>query len=124
MAIKKEKALLSTMIGATINAVRNERNYSLKELAEKAGISDAHLNQIEGNVKKPSVEVFDNLCLALDTPSYVLLLKAKIDDELQTNPLDAPVFVRDLKPILEKVIRSFKKRVATVNEARSVSMNV
>lgn len=49
-----------------VKEVREKGNVSLKKLSEKSGISTTHINDIENNIKSPSLLVMIRLAKALD----------------------------------------------------------
>jgi len=49
-----------------VKKIRVERNVTLGKLAEKSGISRTHINDIENNLKTPSLFVMIKLARALD----------------------------------------------------------
>jgi transcriptional regulator with XRE-family HTH domain len=52
-------------LGSIIRKHRKERKFTMKEVAEKAGISEGFLSQIENNVNTPSVDTLMNICAAI-----------------------------------------------------------
>lgn len=52
--------------GDKIRAVREKKEYTLKYLAEKAGVSDSLISQIERNRVSPAIETLLNIAEALD----------------------------------------------------------
>ena len=44
-------------IGSKLHALRNQRGYTLRKLAEILGVHYTHLNKIENGQKKPSTEL-------------------------------------------------------------------
>lgn len=63
---------IAIQLGQRIRALRRERGISQEELSFKAGISAAHLGQIERAVKKPTVETIGKLAAALEVPVTAL----------------------------------------------------
>jgi len=49
-----------------LKQVRNEKNITLNKLSEKSGVSTTHINDIENNIKSPSLFVMVRLSKALD----------------------------------------------------------
>ena len=49
-----------------VKEVRERGNVSLKKLSDKSGISTTHINDIENNIKSPSLLVMIRLAKALD----------------------------------------------------------
>lgn len=70
-------------IGNRITHFRKLRKMSVNKLANKAGISQSYLREIEmGNYENPSVDVLDVLCGAL-----TISLKEFFDEEMGDNEL-------------------------------------
>lgn len=44
---------------------RKERNLTLAQLSEKTGISTTHINDIENNIKEPSISMMVRIAKAL-----------------------------------------------------------
>ena len=56
-------------LGGWLKGLRDDRNWSLREVAQRAGVDHAYVYRLETGVKEsPSVEVIDKLIVAL-TPS-------------------------------------------------------
>ncbi len=68
-------------MGEFIRAQRERANLSLRRLAQKAGISNPYLSQIERGIKKPSAEILRNLSRALEVSAATLYKKAGLVDE-------------------------------------------
>ena len=49
-----------------LKQIREEKNVSLKKLAEKSGVSKSHISDIEKNYKMPSLIVMVKIAKALD----------------------------------------------------------
>ena len=49
-----------------VKDVREKGNVSLQKLSDKSGISTTHINDIENNIKSPSLLVMIRLAKALD----------------------------------------------------------
>ena len=62
--------------GAYLRAHRTAAQLSLRELAERAQISNPYLSQIERGLHQPSVTVIRSLAEALDLSAEVLLAEA------------------------------------------------
>ena len=52
-------------LGSLLRRRRKEKGFTLKEVAEKAGLSEGFLSQVENNVKAPSVPNLVKVCDAL-----------------------------------------------------------
>ncbi len=49
-----------------LKEIRQERNINLKKLSKKSGVSTTHINDIENNIKSPSLYVMIRLAKALE----------------------------------------------------------
>ena len=68
-------------LGEFIRSQRERANLSLRRLADKAGISNPYLSQIERGIRKPSAEILKNLSRALEISSNTLYRRAGLIDE-------------------------------------------
>lgn len=59
-------ANLQEIIGRTIRQERQYRHLTIKELGEKAGISEIYMGEIERGQKYPSANVLESLARALE----------------------------------------------------------
>lgn len=59
---------IAKQLGLRIRELRNERHMSQEELSFKAGISPAHLGQIERALKNPTIDTVAKIAAALDIP--------------------------------------------------------
>ena len=53
-------------VGEHIADLREKRGFSINALAERAGISQSHLTNIENSKRNPTVAVLTEICSALD----------------------------------------------------------
>lgn len=60
-------------IGRNIRRVRMEKRWNQAELAERAGLSENYIGNIERGEKTPSLETFIHLVNALGTSADILL---------------------------------------------------
>ena len=65
-------------IGSFIRAQREAAQVSVRQLAEKAGVSNPYLSQIERGLRKPSAEVLSQIAKALRMSAEVLYVRARI----------------------------------------------
>jgi transcriptional regulator with XRE-family HTH domain len=65
--------------GSKIRELREERGYSLAELAKKAGISLSYLSEIERHTKKPSLKTIEKLANTLNISKSMLLIEENTD---------------------------------------------
>jgi transcriptional regulator with XRE-family HTH domain len=72
-------------LGEFIHQQRERANLSLRRLAERAGISNPYLSQIERGIRKPSAEILGRLSRALEISANTLYSRAGlIDTELES----------------------------------------
>lgn len=75
-------------LGERIRELRKVRKMSQEELAYKAGISPAHLGQIERALKNPTIDTIDQISRALDVPlSDLFRTDIGYEIELETSPV-------------------------------------
>ncbi|MCY9666713.1 transcriptional regulator [Paenibacillus alginolyticus] len=76
--------------GDFVKTLRKKRGYTLKQLAELSGVSDAQISRIEnGSRGVPKLENLKNLAKALDVPADSLLEKAGLIKKSDSNFEDA-----------------------------------
>ncbi|GAA2532099.1 helix-turn-helix domain-containing protein [Mycolicibacterium diernhoferi] len=63
-------------IGSYIRAQREAAQVSVRQLAEKAGVSNPYLSQIERGLRKPSADVLNQIAKALRVSAEVLYVQA------------------------------------------------
>ena len=61
------------MLGDQIRSIRKRQEITLKELAEKAGLSNGYISQIERNLTDPSLSTQRKISGALGVPTYLFL---------------------------------------------------
>ncbi|MGI8829020.1 MAG: helix-turn-helix domain-containing protein [Candidatus Limnocylindria bacterium] len=62
-----------TMIGATLRAVRRQRGFTLRQVADEAGVTESFLSQVERDIASPSIATLRRIAVALGTSIGVLL---------------------------------------------------
>ncbi len=65
-------------IGTFIRTQREAAQVSVRQLAEKAGVSNPYLSQIERGLRKPSADVLNQIAKALRVSAEVLYIRAGI----------------------------------------------
>ena len=76
-----EEAGVISELGDFIKSHRERANLSLRRLAERAGISNPYLSQIERGVRKPSAEILKRLSRALQISAETLYTRAGLIEE-------------------------------------------
>ncbi|SDT75765.1 Helix-turn-helix [Actinoplanes derwentensis] len=67
-------------IGTFIRDLRQTAKISLRQLADKAGVSNPYLSQIERGLRKPSAEVLAQIASALRVSTPAMYLRAGLLD--------------------------------------------
>jgi transcriptional regulator with XRE-family HTH domain len=93
---------MSMHIGKIIKEVRLEKALTQTELAQKSGISNAYLSQIESEKQEPSLDTLEKISEVLDTPVYILFFKAINEENIQ-NP-DNKRFTKEIKRAMKGLI--------------------
>jgi transcriptional regulator with XRE-family HTH domain len=100
-------------VGAFIRDLRQTAKISLRQLAERAGVSNPYLSQIERGLRKPSAEVLQQLASALRVSTPAMYLRAGLlDSEGQHGVLAAIAVDPDLtiaqKQSLSQIYETFR----------------
>jgi len=83
-------------LGSLIRKTRKEKRLTLKIVAEKAGISEGFLSQVENDVNSPSVDTLMNICSAIGVQAGDLLNQAHNQEKIvlipkgEWNDIDIP----------------------------------
>ena len=72
-------------IGSFIRTQREAAQVSVRQLAEKAGVSNPYLSQIERGLRKPSADVLSQIAKALRVSAEVLYIRAGILEPSEPN---------------------------------------
>jgi len=74
-------ALTVASLGDYIRDQRKSAQYSLRQLADAAGVSNPYLSQIERGLKKPSAEILQQIAKALRISAETLYVRAGFLEE-------------------------------------------
>ena len=102
-------------IGGFIRAQREAAQVSVRQLAEKAGVSNPYLSQIERGLRKPSADVLAQIAKALRVSAEVLYVRAGILEPAGTNAVrdaiitDTAINERQ-KQVLLDIYSSFRQQ--------------
>jgi transcriptional regulator with XRE-family HTH domain len=110
-------------LGDFIREQRRLAQLSVRRLAELAGVSNPYLSQIERGLRKPSVEILQQIAKALSVSAESLYVRAGILDDqpsgehsdLETCIREAAELTPEQRQALLQVYRSF----VGANDARS-----
>jgi transcriptional regulator with XRE-family HTH domain len=122
-------------LGAYIREQRESAQYSLRQLAQVAGVSNPYLSQIERGLRKPSAEVLQQLAKALQISAETLYVRAGLLDEsgdpetggttVISAIMDDPELSLRQKQILREIYESFRaERVATNGSSSKTADNL
>jgi transcriptional regulator with XRE-family HTH domain len=104
-------------IGGFIRDLRQTAKISLRQLADKAGVSNPYLSQIERGLRKPSAEVLQQIASALRVSTPAMYLRAGLlDSEGQQGVLAAiaadPELTIAQKQSLSQIYETFRNENA------------
>ncbi len=69
---------MASDIGSFIRSQRELAQVSVRQLAERAGVSNPYLSQVERGLRKPSADVLNQIAKALRVSAEVLYVRAGI----------------------------------------------
>lgn len=69
---------MASDIGSFIRSQRELAQVSVRQLAEKSGVSNPYLSQVERGLRKPSADVLNQIAKALRVSAEVLYVRAGI----------------------------------------------
>jgi transcriptional regulator with XRE-family HTH domain len=107
---EKLAAVVSTAasdIGSFIRSQREAAQVSVRQLAEKAGVSNPYLSQIERGLRRPSADVLNQIAKALRVSAEVLYVRAGILELSETSEVrdaivtDAAITERQKQVLLD-----------------------
>jgi transcriptional regulator with XRE-family HTH domain len=108
-------------IGSFIRTQREAAQVSVRQLAEKAGVSNPYLSQIERGLRKPSADVLQQIAKALRVSAEVLYVRAGILEPSETSEVrdaiitDMAITERQ-KQVLLDIYTSFCQQNEAVSE--------
>src|ERR1700735_5380766 len=94
-------------IGSFIRTQREAAQVSVRQLAEKAGVSNPYLSQIERGLRKPSADVLNQIAKALRVSAEVLYVRAGMLEPSEANDVrdaviaDTAITERQKQALLE-----------------------
>lgn len=109
-------------IGSFIRSQRIAAEVSLRQLAERAGVSNPYLSQIERGLRKPSADVLAQIAKGLRVSAEVLYVRAGILEERPASPMrdalmaDTAISERQ-KQVLLEIYESFCKENRAAGES-------
>ena len=80
-------------IGSFIRTQREAAQVSVRQLAQKAGVSNPYLSQIERGLRKPSADVLAQIAKALRVSAEVLYIRAGILEPSDTSEVRDSIII-------------------------------
>ena len=106
-------------IGTFIRTQREAAQVSVRQLAEKAGVSNPYLSQIERGLRKPSADVLQQIAKALRVSAEVLYVRAGILEPSETSEVrDAIITDTAITERQKQVLLDIYTSFCQQNEAR------
>jgi transcriptional regulator with XRE-family HTH domain len=105
-------------IGDFIKQQRERANLSLRRLAERAGVSNPYLSQIERGIRRPSAEILKRLSRALEISAETLYTRAGLIDEGPAAPTVVEAIEADrlLTPRQKQVLLDLYRALADASQ--------
>jgi transcriptional regulator with XRE-family HTH domain len=108
-------------IGSFIRDLRENAQVSVRQLAERSGVSNPYLSQVERGLRKPSADVLNQIAKALRVSAEVLYVRAGILEPSENNQVrdaiitDTAITERQ-KQILLDIYASFTQQNESIHE--------
>lgn len=108
-------------IGDFIRDLRRNAGVSLRQLADKAGVSNPYLSQVERGLRKPSAEVLQQIAGALRVSTPVMYLRAGLLDAHEREGVPAaiaadPELTIAQKQSLTQIYETFRRENARTQD--------
>ena len=108
-------------IGSFIRAQREAAQVSMRQLADRAGVSNPYLSQIERGLRKPSADVLSQIAKALRLSAEVLYVRAGIlepstHSEVRDAVITDTAITERQKQVLLDIYTSFVQQNAPESE--------
>ncbi|MEB3984267.1 helix-turn-helix transcriptional regulator [Mycobacterium sp. 663a-19] len=108
-------------IGSFIRDLRENAQVSVRQLAERSGVSNPYLSQVERGLRKPSADVLNQIAKALRISAEVLYVRAGILEPSEASQVrdaiitDTAITERQ-KQILLDIYASFTQQNESIQE--------
>ncbi len=108
-------------IGEFIREQRRNAHVSLRQLAQKAGVSNPYLSQIERGIRKPSAEVLSQIATALRISTSVMfsragLLQAQEGADVATAIAGDSALTPEQKRVLIEIYQQFRSTTQALSD--------
>ncbi len=102
---------IAKIIGKRIKIYRNKAGYSQEELAEKAGLHNTYIGQLERGEKNATLESIEKISRALEVPLEILTEKIVLVDVCDKLPAKFYDLVNPLKKSEQKFLYNLLEQV-------------
>jgi transcriptional regulator with XRE-family HTH domain len=104
--VSRDSDGFGTELGSFIRQQRERANLSLRRLAERAGVSNPYLSQIERGIRQPSAEILKRISRALEISAETLYSRAGLIEQGSQPPtvVEAIEADRRLSPRQKQVL--------------------
>ncbi|MET0702080.1 MAG: helix-turn-helix transcriptional regulator [Mycobacterium sp.] len=115
-------------IGGFIKAQRELAQVSIRQLADKAGVSNPYLSQIERGLRKPSADVLNQIAKALRVSAEVLYIQAGMLEPGEPNAVrdaivaDTAITERQKQVLLDIYTSFIQQNEAGLEEVASIGL--
>jgi len=115
---------IASDIGSLIRDLRENAQFSVRQLAKRSGVSNPYLSQVERGLRKPSADVLNQIAKGLRVSAEVLYVRAgilepgeksRVHDAIIT---DAAITERQ-KQVLIDVYTSFTQQNETLTQEKA-----
>jgi transcriptional regulator with XRE-family HTH domain len=120
------KASKASDIGSFIRTQRETAQVSVRQLAERSGVSNPYLSQVERGLRKPSADVLAQIAKALRVSAEVLYIRAGILEPSETSQVrdaivtDTAITERQKQVLLDIYVSFTQQNEASREEGVSV----
>jgi transcriptional regulator with XRE-family HTH domain len=110
-------------IGSFIRDLRENAQVSVRQLAERSGVSNPYLSQVERGLRKPSADVLSQIAKALRISAEVLYVRAGIlepgdPSQVRDAIITDTAITERQKRILLDIYASFSQQNESIHEER------
>lgn len=110
-------------LGYSIKSIRKQLGITQYDLADKSGISQTSLSQIENAVKRPSNKTIQSICGVLEIPEAVLYILAMQDSDVPHNKKNVyDMLFPSIKNLALQIVGNDNKMIIERCEAQAVAV--
>lgn len=91
-------------LGKAIKQIRHQKSIKQNILAEKSGITQTYLSQIENNIKEPNISTLKEICDNLQVPLPVLFFLSIDSNDISPEKRSA---FKHLAPSINSMVTEF-----------------